>query len=334
MEGFNKEESLSSSGRKDAFVTLAPVTKRMFPSATRSSKHTVSQLAAPALNATVNLDPFGGFNPIDIPNALCVIPQRLYWVASDKIPVHSPSNAKVFYAQLDKGFEYISFHCDFGPLDLGQTWRYCQTLEVLLSLRSLEDHVIVHRAPQRDAALKANAAYLISAFCVIYLLETAEEAFSRFETTKLCPFRDASWGDCSYNLTILDCLKGLERAMKVSEIRTTQRRSPQNGWFSYKQFNIEQYEYYEQVTNGDLNWIIPGEIVAFSGPPADEAALIANRLKPNDCMTPERYVSILKSLKVNLVIRLNKKQYNPAAFVRAGIKHVELYFVDGSCPSR
>jgi cell division cycle 14 len=37
-------------------------------------------------------------------------------------------------------------------------------------------------------------------------------------------------------------------------------------WFDYKKFNLRDYEYYEKVENGDLNWIIPGKFVAFSGP--------------------------------------------------------------------
>jgi cell division cycle 14 len=29
---------------------------------------------------------------------------------------------------------------------------------------------------------------------------------------------------------------------------------------------VEEYEHYERVENGDMNWIIPGKILAFSGP--------------------------------------------------------------------
>ena len=31
---------------------------------------------------------------------------------------------------------------------------------------------------------------------------------------------------------------------------------------------MQEYEYYERVENGDLNVIIPGRFVAFSGPAA------------------------------------------------------------------
>jgi len=37
-------------------------------------------------------------------------------------------------------------------------------------------------------------------------------------------------------------------------------------WFDVKNFNLRDYEFYERVENGDLNWIIPEKFIAFSGP--------------------------------------------------------------------
>ena len=48
-------------------------------------------------------------------------------------------------------------------------------------------------------------------------------------------------------------MRGLEYAIKI-------------GWFNYKKFNLNEYEHYERVENGDLNWIIPNKFVAFSSP--------------------------------------------------------------------
>ena len=54
-------------------------------------------------------------------------------------------------------------------------------------------------------------------------------------------------------MQLLDCLRGLEYAITL-------------GWFNYKTFNLAEYEHYEKIENGDLNWIIPGKFVAFSSP--------------------------------------------------------------------
>lgn len=40
----------------------------------------------------------------------------------------------------------------------------------------------------------------------------------------------------------------------------------QYGWLNFSNFDVEEYEHYERAENGDLNWIIPGKFLAFSGP--------------------------------------------------------------------
>ncbi len=37
-------------------------------------------------------------------------------------------------------------------------------------------------------------------------------------------------------------------------------------WYDYKTFNVKEYEFYEKVDNGDMNWIVPGKFMAFSSP--------------------------------------------------------------------
>lgn len=83
--------------------------------------------------------------------------------------------------------------------------------------------------------------------------KSAEDAWKPFKNINFKPFRDASYGSCTYECTILDCLRGLEYAMKL-------------GWFDFKKFNITEYEHYEKVEKGDLNWIIPNKFIAFSSP--------------------------------------------------------------------
>ena len=87
----------------------------------------------------------------------------------------------------------------------------------------------------------ANSAYLMGAFQVITTLtqiiilgKSAEKAYEPFKDLKLVPFRDASYGDCTYKCTLLDCLRGLDYAIKL-------------GWFNYKKFDLAEYEHYERV---------------------------------------------------------------------------------------
>jgi protein-tyrosine phosphatase len=81
--------------------------------------------------------------------------------------------------------------------------------------------------------------------------------------------------------------------------------------------------------NGDLNWIVHDRILAFAGPHF-------HRVLTRDgyyTMTPADYVPYFKAHRVDLVIRLNKRCYNETDFIRAGIRHFDQYYMDGSCPT-
>ena len=81
------------------------------------------------------------------------------------------------------------------------------------------------------------------------------------------------------------------------------------------------------VDNGDLNWIVPGKFMAFSGPASNQYDMDNNRT-----FTPEDYAPIFKKFGVSTVVRLNKKQYDRERFLKKGVKHHDLYFIDGSTP--
>jgi cell division cycle 14 len=95
----------------------------------------------------------------------------------------------------------------------------------------------------------------MGAFMLVILKMKAKEAYEAFREyhPSLKPFRDASKGDCFYECTVLHCLLGLEEALKL-------------GWYEYEKFDAREYEHYEKVENGDLNWIVPGKFIAFMGP--------------------------------------------------------------------
>ncbi len=38
------------------------------------------------------------------------------------------------------------------------------------------------------------------------------------------------------------------------------------GWYNPLTFNIKEYEEFERVDNGYMNWVIPGKFLAFSSP--------------------------------------------------------------------
>jgi cell division cycle 14 len=214
---------------------------------------------------------------------------------------------------------------------------------------------------------RANAIFLAACYAVACLHKTPEEAVAPFVRAwcgwlsdgsrveaepcawlpvcvgsgpPIIAFRDASFGLCTYQLTVLDAVRGLHKAMAI-------------GAFAYesyddfcflvvagvppslhvpcmrRRFDIEAYERLELFRNGDMNWLIPGKFLAFSGPLDDPKPLPGGgyTFRPHD------YVPIFKEIGVTMVVRLNKGHYDRSTFVENGIKHVDLYYPDGSVPS-
>eukprot|EP00927_Polykrikos_kofoidii_P072168 TRINITY_DN68319_c0_g1_i1.p1 TRINITY_DN68319_c0_g1~~TRINITY_DN68319_c0_g1_i1.p1 ORF type:complete len:507 (-),score=57.75 TRINITY_DN68319_c0_g1_i1:136-1656(-) len=248
----------------------------------------------------------------ELSEAVEVIPDRLYWVALHNVP---KSTANYHYFTIDNRLVYEPFSADFGPLNLAMTFRYCKMMEAMLKDPMFADMRIVHYC-SHEPDKRANSAFLITAYMVIAHRKTAETAFDPFTNVypNFMPFRDATRGVCTFQLTILDCLKGLETSIKL-------------GWFDWHKFEVESYEFHHEVENGDINWIIPDRFLAFTGPCATS--------KDADgfpAFTPEDYVPIFRSAGIVLVVRLNSKQYEKRRFIENGIKHVDLYFRDGSIP--
>ncbi|XP_027251381.1 dual specificity protein phosphatase CDC14A isoform X3 [Cricetulus griseus] len=239
---------------------------------------------------------------------------RLYFATLRNRP---KSTINTHYFSIDEELVYENFYADFGPLNLAMVYRYCCKLNKKLKSYSLSRKKIVHYTCF-DQRKRANAAFLIGAYAVIYLKKTPEEAYRILlsgSTPPYLPFRDASFGNCTYNLTILDCLQGIRKGL-------------QHGFFDFETFDVDEYEHYERVENGDFNWIVPGKFLAFSGP--HPKSKIENGYPLH---APEAYFPYFKKNNVTAIVRLNKKIYEAKRFTDAGFEHYDLFFIDGSTPS-
>ncbi|XP_063726980.1 dual specificity protein phosphatase CDC14A-like isoform X2 [Symsagittifera roscoffensis] len=251
----------------------------------------------------------------DVLSACEIIKDRLYFAT---LQIKPKSTAQTHYFSIDEELIYNNFYRDFGPLNLGQLYRYCCRLNKKLKSASLSKKKIVHYTGH-DARKRANAAFLIGAYQIIYLKRTAEEAYRPLvsgNNPSFMPFRDASMAPSSYNLTVLDCLHSISKALA-------------NNFFQFQNFDVEEYEHYEKVDNGDFNWILPDKFLAFSGPHNQSVILDGYPLH-----APEVYFPYFRKHHVSTVIRLNKKFYDAKRFTDAGFEHYDLFFVDGSNPSQ
>ena len=244
-----------------------------------------------------------------------IIPNRLYWI-SDRMPPSHKENT--FYFCTDtvipkQQYIYHPYSSDFGPLDLSKIYRYTIELNSILSNPKLQDSKIYHYTSTQPSK-RANSALLMGAYQIIMLNRSADEACSAFQNVEaFMPYVDASYHPSSFELYIEDCLKGLEKAIRL-------------GWFDLGTFDSKQYEHLSTVETGGLNWVIPSKLLAFVCPASE-------RSSKYPALTPEQYSALFKSINVTDVIRLNNKTYEAERFVKHGLSHWELYFLDGSVPS-
>lgn len=179
--------------------------------------------------------PASGPPPILTPSArFRFLQDRLYHVSLRTKPSEETTKSAHFFT-MDNELIYWNFFLDFGPLNLAQLYRFCQRLNTKLKSEALRDKVIYYYSGSH-AHKRTNAAFLICAWSVLYLDRTPEEAYRPFRGTypPFPPFHDASPCVCTYNLNILDCLRGLAKARYYK-------------FFDFSKFNVEEYEYYEQV---------------------------------------------------------------------------------------
>lgn len=250
----------------------------------------------------------------NLSGALEFIKDRLYYHNFRGAP---QDTSKFHFFSTDDELFYEPFYADFGPLNLGATYRFCQILNTKLNDPELSKKCIVYYS-SLDPQKRSNSVTVIGVYAVYYLRFTPDEACKLVSSIypPLLPFRDASYGGCTYGLTAADVIRGMYKALI-------------HQFVDFVTFDLEEYQHYEKVENGDLNEILPGKFIAFSGPSA-------TRLEIGDglyTLAPEDYHSIFRKKGITAIVRLNKKVYDRRQFTCAGFKHYDMYFMDGGTPT-
>ena len=91
---------------------------------------------------------------------------------------------------------------------------------------------------------------------------------------------------------------------RSSAHRTRAHHTPTSPHTPHQHHNCRNAPHHQQqkVENGDLNWIVPGKLAAFSGPAARPTDYVGFR-----AMVPEDYWDYYRRRRVGAVVRLNKK---------------------------
>ena len=94
-----------------------------------------------------------------------------------------------------------------------QLYRFCETVDKAFSSSSTEKVCCFSTDHPHQ---RSNAAFLVASYLVIRYSLPPEEAFAPFlgNLPPLLAFRDAAFGLCTYQLTVLDCLRAVAAAIR------------------------------------------------------------------------------------------------------------------------
>jgi cell division cycle 14 len=98
------------------------------------------------------------------------------------------------------------------------------------------------------------------------------------------------------------------------------------GWYAYDSFDAAQWRDLEQMDRGDMNWLIPGKLLAFASP------YHMTTVQGVRVCTPAEIAPVFHSLRITTIVRLNNKTYDETPFLECGFGFVEMFFPDGTCP--
>ncbi|ODV96671.1 hypothetical protein PACTADRAFT_48494 [Pachysolen tannophilus NRRL Y-2460] len=235
---------------------------------------------------------------------------RIYLGAYD----YQPQNTdKLVYFTVEDSLPYNPFHLDFGPLHIGHLYRFAVVLHNILNDNDNRGKAVVFYS-SGGSRERANAATLLCCYMILVQNWSPHQVLHPICQCDppFMPFRDAGYSHADFEITIQDVVYSMWRAKERNMIDITS-------------FNLEEYEQYERVDQGDFN-VISKDFIAFASPQQARAGAPLN----------EPFTKVLEYFvknNVKLVVRLNSHLYDSTEFIKRGIQHIDMIFDDGTCPT-
>jgi cell division cycle 14 len=222
--------------------------------------------------------------------------------------------------------KYLAYCDDFGPMNLASIAQFISMLDKELESNPACKLVYCVDDGRRELT---NAVFLLGAYMILKLEMPTDDVLARFswlEEENIEAFRDATFSDPDFALTLEDCWRGLERGRSLEWVRM-----PSEAGGRWGRVDMDEYTALSDPSSGDLHVVVPGQFVAFRGP----ADLGGREFADDDGhrrFSPAFYVPLFRELGVTDVVRLNEAEYDGAGFAAHGIEHHDLAFEDCAAP--
>ncbi|KAK4129314.1 phosphatases II [Parathielavia appendiculata] len=249
-------------------------------------------------------------------------------------PAPTVNQRQPFYFTVDDSLLYNAFHHDFGPLHIGHLYRFALQFHEILGAKENKDRPIVFWS-RADPRSRANASCLLACYMVLIQSWPPHLALAPVAQVDppLMPFRDAGYSQADYGITVQDVVYGVWKAKE-------------EGCCLLESFDLDEYERFERVEQGDFNWITP-HFLAFASPQSNPSARTiegteAWQALPKTLEAVDAHPTLAQPFKnvlrhfternIGLVVRLNSVLYDASYFEALGIQHIDMIFEDGTCP--
>lgn len=216
------------------------------------------------------------------------------------------------YFTVEDALPYNAFHLDFGPLNIGSLYRFAVSLHNILNEETNQGKGVVFYSSTSPKE-RANAACLLCCYMVLVQLWAPHQVLQPICQVEFpfLPFRDAGYSSADFEITIQDVVYAMWRAKE-------------RGMIDLTTFNLEEYEQYERVDQGDFN-VISKDFIAFASPQQKKPGVLNEPFK--------KVLNFFINNDVQLAVRLNSHLYDANEFEKRNIQHIDMIFEDGTCPT-
>ena len=229
----------------------------------------------------------------------------------------------------DHSVQYYPLCNDFGPMNLDCIVKFVQRLDETLA--EFPTSRIFYLVDEGRRQL-TNAVFLLGSYLLLKRNMPVDDVIENFrwadDETIIEGYRDATFSEPTFRLSLADCWRGLAKGMQVGWLSFPKPESP---WL-WGEIDMEQYVHYDDPLNGDLHEVVPGKLVAFKGPHELGGKEYQDDLSGFRRFSASYYAEVLKDLGVTTLVRLNEPEYDAAALRKVGIEVLDLFFEDCTAP--
>jgi cell division cycle 14 len=224
--------------------------------------------------------------------------------------------------------EYLPIFNDFGPMGMSSIFRFVELIDQKFA--SHPDGILVYCVESGKKPL-TNAIFLLGAYMILKFgmdLHQLQRKFEWISQDRLELYRDASFNESNFDLSLTDCWGGLIRGRKQGWLSM-----PSGPFQPWGLIDPEEHDYYSSALNADMTAIVPGSLFVLRSPRElgqrdyeDEPGGVRN-------FSADYLAEIFSELKVGTVVQLCDIPHNTAAFEQRGFHNLALHSIFESHPT-